>query len=378
MAQIREGRPQRRPVGRLPSAGQSLVELALILPVLLLILVVAVDLGRIYLGWVTLNNVARVGANFAAANPSAWQGTGDAALQAQYRQLMLNEARGIDCTLLNTLPAPAFPDAAPNTYVVGSRVTVTLPCDFHLLTPVLDLLIGDGSGNVPVTATTTFSIRVSWAGTEPIGGGNPTPSPGPTPTVTPTPTSPPTPLPSGSPGPSPGPTPTPPIVTFYGTPSGVDSYGGGPPLSPPDPNEGQIVGIPNLSVTFSNTTPGGHGNCLWAFGDGAISNSCGNSVSHTYTTRNTYDVSLTIDGGTLTQSAYVLIGCKVPAFAGVHKNSATGDWTDPNSSAGGGFAAANISFAPGNGNYIIGTQSLAGGLVNPSGGCSGATITVGP
>jgi hypothetical protein len=30
------------------------------------------------------------------------------------------------------------------------------------------------------------------------------------------------------------------------------------------------------------------------------------------------------------------------------------------------------------GNYKIGFQSLAGGLVNPPGGCSGATVSVGP
>jgi hypothetical protein len=101
-------------------------------------------------------------------------------------------------------------------------------------------------------------------------------------------------------------------------------------------------------------------------------------VTHTYTTRGLYNVTLSIDGGTLTRSTYVLIGCKVPALIGSRKNSATGIWTNPNSSAGGGFAAGNITFLPGTGNYIIHTQSWVGGYVNPTGGCSGATITVGP
>ena len=364
------------------AVGQSLVELVVVLPVLLLILVVAVDLGRVYLGWVTLNNAARIGADFAATNPSAWEGSGNAALRAKYQQLMMNDAQSIDCTLPNPLPAPAFLASAPNTYIVGGSVRVTLPCSFHLITPFIDNLIGDGAGNVPVTASTTFSIRVSYAGTDPIGGGgNPTPTPGPTPTAapTPTPTATPTPTPTPTPDPSaspvpptptPSPSPTPPIVTFYGTPSGVDSYGGGPPTTPPGPNENQIVGIPGLSVTFTNTTAGAHGSCQWIFGDGGTSNSCANSVNYTYssTTRTTYDVGLSIDGGNLTRTGYVLISCKVPAFSGMQLGAAISAWTNA------GFDAQN--FSPTNGNFKVVSQSLAGGLVGPPGGCTGATVTV--
>ncbi|MGZ8813666.1 MAG: hypothetical protein ACXWZI_06690, partial [Mycobacterium sp.] len=296
-----------------------------------------------------------------------------------YQRLMGNDSNGIDCTLPNLLPAPSFPDAAPNTYVVGSRVTVNLSCSFRLLTPLLSNLIGDGAGNVPVTADTTFIIRTSWAGTGAIGGNNPTPSPSPTPSPTPSPspTAAPTPTPSGS-APSPTITPVPPIVTFYGSPNGVDSYGGGSDPTSPDYN--QVVGIPGLYVTFYNTTPGTPGNCLWVFCDGATSNACSNQVTHTYsgTTRTTYGVSLTVDGGSLTRTSYVLISCKVPSFSGVRQNSASGMWTNASSPAGGGFAAGNINFLPGSGNYKITFQSLAGGLVNPPGGCSGATITVGP
>lgn len=360
--------------------GQSLVELALFAPILLLIVLVTLDLGRVYLGWVSLNNIARIGAAYAATHPSAWQGTGNATYQANYRQLMGNDGSGIDCTLPSPLPDPSFPDPAPNTYIVGSHVTVNLNCNFRLLTPLLSDLIGDGAGNVPVGATTTFVIRASWTGTQPIGGGNPTPTPSPTPTPTPSPTA--TPAPtfgSGGGSPTPSPTAAPPTVTFYGTPNGLDSYGGG--SDPTDPNYNQIVGVPNLYVTFFNTTSGSLGTCLWNFGDGTTSTSCNNQVNHTYPnypTRGTYDVSLSVDGGSLTRSGYVLVGCKVPSFSGVRMSNASSLWTDTMSSSGGGFAAANISFLPGSGDYKINTQTLAGGLVNPPGGCSGATITVGP
>jgi len=53
--------------------GQSLVEFALVLPLLLVLLLMAVDFGRVYFGWVTLTNASRVGANYAAAPPDRHQ-----------------------------------------------------------------------------------------------------------------------------------------------------------------------------------------------------------------------------------------------------------------------------------------------------------------
>jgi len=159
------------------------------------------------------------------------------------------------------------------------------------------------------------------------------------------------------------------VINFSGLSTNTDASGGGPPGAI---DEDQIVGIPNLVVAFTNTTTGTQGNCTWYFGDGGSTNACSGTVSHTYTTRGTYNVTLNVDGYTKTRSSYVLVTCKVPAFAGVRKNSAETNWTNA------GFASGNISYLDGNGNYKIGYQSLAGGLVNPLGGCSDATVEVGP
>jgi hypothetical protein len=159
-------------------------------------------------------------------------------------------------------------------------------------------------------------------------------------------------------------------LSFYGSSTSTDATGGGPPGSI---GETQIIGVPTIAVTFQNTSSGDYtGGCLWTFGDGNTASSCGNQVAHSYTTRGTYTVTLTVDGLSYSRSAYILSGCKVPAFAGVRKNSATGVWTSA------GFASAKITFLSGSGNYKIGYQSVTGGLVNPTGGCSGATVTVGP
>ena len=43
--------------------GQALVEMAVMLPILLLLLLLAIDVGRVFFGWVALNNAARIAAN---------------------------------------------------------------------------------------------------------------------------------------------------------------------------------------------------------------------------------------------------------------------------------------------------------------------------
>ena len=69
----------RMPVRRRPatdddrSRGQSLVEFALVLPMILLLMLIAIDFGRVFLGWVGLNN-CRAGSQRTTprCNPNAW------------------------------------------------------------------------------------------------------------------------------------------------------------------------------------------------------------------------------------------------------------------------------------------------------------------
>jgi hypothetical protein len=322
----------------------------------------------VYFGMVNLTNVARVGANYAAANAIAWQGSGDTSKQARYFELMRADATKIECTLPAALPSPTFPTVGPTQYDLNSTVTVRLTCSFRLLTPMLSKLIGDGAGNITLVAASTFKIRSGAVNGVIVGGEVPPPTPSPTagPTPTPAPTA--TPDPGWTPDPlaTPTPTPTPaPVVDFYGDPTSTDSSGGGT-------GGAQIVGAPNLAVTFHNTTTGSSGSCLWQFGDGVTSNSCSSTVSHVYTSRGSYSVTLTDSGSSKTRTDYVLVACQVPAFAGVRVNVAVDIWTAA------GFSYLNLTAQDGNGNYKIGYQSLAGGLVNPPGNCSDATIQVGP
>jgi hypothetical protein len=349
------------------SRGQSLVEFALLAPVAVLLLLMTIDLGRAYFGLVNLNNVARVGANYAAANPVAWQGTGDASKKAYYSTLMRADATKIDCTLPGTLPAPQFATAGSTQYDLGSTVTVSLTCTFRLLTPLISNVIGDGRGNVTLGVSASFKIRAGSVNGIAIGGVAPSPSVTPPPATTPTPTPVPTVTPTPDPSATATPTPTPtPVVDFYGDPTSADSSGGGT-------GGAAVIGAANLTVKFYNTTTGATGtNCLWDFGDGGTSTSCSSYVYHSYYSHGSYTVSLTMDGVSKTRASYVIVACQVPAFSGVRVNEAPNVWTAA------GFSYLNFFALDGNGNYKIGYQSFAGGLVNPPGGCSGAVIQVGP
>jgi uncharacterized membrane protein len=76
-----------------------MVELAISLPVLLLLLLVAIDFGRIYLGYINLQQMARVAGAFASSHASAWGTPGAAATQTEYQNLVANDAAAINCVL---------------------------------------------------------------------------------------------------------------------------------------------------------------------------------------------------------------------------------------------------------------------------------------
>ena len=198
-------RPIRRsatPNGHTPREGQALVEFALLVPVLLVIMLMTLDFGHLFLGWVNLQNTARIGADFAATHPLAWDATNpDAAAQARYAQLISNDATTINCRMPSPIPTPTFPDGETT---INGRAQVNLTCDFQVLTPIIGGIVGSP---LKLGAQAIFPIRAGIASIAPV-----IPTPTPSPTATPTPT--PTPTPSSSAGatPTPAPTPKPPCV----------------------------------------------------------------------------------------------------------------------------------------------------------------------
>ncbi len=207
---------RRRAHHRRVSLGQSLVELALVLPLLMLLLLFGLDFGRVFLGYVNLNNSAKIAANFAAQNPTAWNTTPDAddlVAQAEYQRLVTTDATGTNCALPSPVPTPSFPNGTG----IGSPASVGITCVFTLITPVIGDIVGD---SLNVSASSAFPIRSGLIGGIPVVAGTPSPTPSPTPVATPTPT------PTATPTPTPIPTCTVPNLTDNNTANAQSEWSG--------------------------------------------------------------------------------------------------------------------------------------------------------
>jgi PKD repeat protein len=391
--------------------GQSLVEFALVLPIIMMLTLTALDFGRVYLGYINLQNMARIAANFAANNPTAWTTSADPLVQAKhvetrtkYQKEILADAAASNCNLplvagVQTVPAPIFSPTRPagTSPQIGDTARVDITCTFGVITPVISNIVG---GSVNVSAASRFPVKTgmtasmgaapagsipnaaftanaattpsSLSGTNPFNvvfrdtsGGNPTAwtwtfndgsSPG-TSTAQ---------DPLGHVFDHPGTF----IVTmkaenFYG--STTASMG----ITVVDPSTvdfsmSQSGGNAPLPVTFTTSSTGGS-NYAWTFGagQGNASGAALTTTSHTYNTAGTYTVTLTVTypSGPVSVSKTVSVGaplCTVPKLNTVKRNNAQATWTAA------GFTGT-VSDGPGapNGNYTITSQSLVFPTLQP-------------
>jgi hypothetical protein len=141
-----------------------MVEFALILPLLVLLLLLAVDFGRVFFGWVGVQNASRIGANQAARDPEPWS---DGDTDALYYQRISEDLAAINCDAdtdndgdidENDLPDPVFTDGGGDPtdfYEIGDHASVTLECGMSFITPLVGLIVGDP---MPISAQASFTI----------------------------------------------------------------------------------------------------------------------------------------------------------------------------------------------------------------------------
>lgn len=189
------------------SRGQSFVEFALILPVLLVLLAGAVDLGRVFYTNISVANAARAGALQAARTPASYLTGTDcpvapngsaaalAAIQVARQTNLITCAVQDEAHSVITVPASAITYACldatdttvacPSSPQTGIRSKVGVSTTVQLLTPLLRMIFPSGILTVS-TAATADELALPT----PVLPAGPTPTPTPTtePTASPTPT----------------------------------------------------------------------------------------------------------------------------------------------------------------------------------------------
>ena len=121
--------------------GQSMVETAIVLPVVLLLLVAIVDAGRVFHSWLIVTNAAREGARSASA-------------QQDWATVMprIEAASGAwTCGVEIVCPEPANIQGTS-----GSAVTVKVTRTVTLLTPIMSAIWG---GDVTLTGDATMQLE---------------------------------------------------------------------------------------------------------------------------------------------------------------------------------------------------------------------------
>jgi Flp pilus assembly protein TadG len=135
------------------------VEFAMVVPFVLVIILFALDLGRLFYSYISLHDAARTAANYAGSHPFAKFDDGSEYAQ-RVEDAGLGSLAGFCSVDTGSIPAPTFTDSGIDSNVtktdLGDNVTVTLTCQFGLVTPVVSSVLGE---NIDLEATAVFPIR---------------------------------------------------------------------------------------------------------------------------------------------------------------------------------------------------------------------------
>ncbi len=133
--------PQSVPPQRRSERGQSLVEFAITFLVLVLILSVVVDVGRLYFASVAVREAAEEGALYGS--------TGDfSGIETRVRQSSSSPIDMTDASKVQVSRSPATPCA-------GQSLTVTVTYQFDFIMPLIAPIIGSNTLPLSHSAVTT-------------------------------------------------------------------------------------------------------------------------------------------------------------------------------------------------------------------------------
>ena len=128
--------------------GAELIEMALVLPVLLLVLMGIVEFGFMFMRFVVLTNAANEGARVAIL-PS--YGAGD----AEARAIAFAEQGGVPTGTVAAVMTPNIPLTEGARCATGRRVTVTHAYQFSYLNPIVSMF-GPTLSTITLTGRATM------------------------------------------------------------------------------------------------------------------------------------------------------------------------------------------------------------------------------
>jgi Flp pilus assembly protein TadG len=138
--------------GRQGQRGQAVVELALVLPLLMVIMLFAVDVGRLFFAYTGMQNAAREAAVFAAASAACKVG-GATCVSTGVANAASQEV-GADAAM-TVQSVACSPSCTLSSGTTEYRVTVTLSRPFPLM-PAVQSVPGVGGEFFPV-----FTLRAT-------------------------------------------------------------------------------------------------------------------------------------------------------------------------------------------------------------------------
>lgn len=122
------------------SKGQSLVETALVLPLLLLIVFGTIEFGRVFNAYLVVSNASREGARAAAVGKS----------NSEITTMATDKAASIGTVSVTISPSGSRP--------YGSEVTVTVNHTLNLIVPIIRTIIAP-SGSLNVSSSTSMRVE---------------------------------------------------------------------------------------------------------------------------------------------------------------------------------------------------------------------------
>lgn len=144
------------------SKGQSLVEFALILPILLLLILGALDIGRIITTKIAVTNAAREGANFLSRNAFVDEEANQADIDATCA-VITKEATSTDGTFVNVTIDCTEVDinlgSPPDCCTQGQPVQVTVRKTVELVYGDILQFLGSISGPLEVASTVQMRVK---------------------------------------------------------------------------------------------------------------------------------------------------------------------------------------------------------------------------